>query len=160
LKCDCKTCDDTWTTSAVWQDSMHHLLHGRANRHISEQWWMHLSRVSRLMSAWHSPHKDVKTCLMKDMALKLHCRGCPTFATTALQLTNSGADMYERSLGHIPETKGYTMGLLMWWRGPQGHIYSKSCDQPSHPNMTRTYKPPTTAPRRLAGDPMRTVDYH
>ena len=45
------------------------------------------------------------------------------FATTTLQLNNVGAVIYGRGLGHIPETKGYTMGLLMWRRGPQGHIY-------------------------------------
>ena len=33
--------------------------------------------------------------------------------------------MYAISLGHVPERKGYTMGLLMWCRGPQGQIHFK-----------------------------------
>ena len=45
------------------------------------------------------------------------------FATTTLQLNNVGAVIYGRGRGHIPETKGYTMGLLMWWGRPQGQIY-------------------------------------
>ena len=45
------------------------------------------------------------------------------FATTVLQLTNVAAVIYGRGLGHSPAMKGYTMGLFMWWRRPQGPIY-------------------------------------
>ena len=45
------------------------------------------------------------------------------FANTVLQLTNVAAVAYGRGLGHIPAMKGYVMGLLMWWRGPQGPTY-------------------------------------
>jgi hypothetical protein len=45
------------------------------------------------------------------------------FATTVLQLTNIASVAYGRGLGHTPAMKGYIMGSLMWWRGPQGPIY-------------------------------------
>ena len=44
------------------------------------------------------------------------------FAHTVLQLPHVAAAVYGRGVGHIPANKGYTSGLLMWWKGPQGHI--------------------------------------
>jgi hypothetical protein len=44
------------------------------------------------------------------------------FAHTVLQLPNVAAVVYGRGIGHIAANKGYTAGLLMWWKGPQGHI--------------------------------------
>ena len=45
------------------------------------------------------------------------------FACTALQLNNIASVMYGRAVEHIPHPRGYTMGLLMWWRGPRGPIH-------------------------------------
>ena len=47
----------------------------------------------------------------------------PWFSCTVLQLANVAVVAYGRGLGHIPAMKGYVMGLLMWWGGPQGPIY-------------------------------------
>ncbi|MFM7989360.1 MAG: hypothetical protein ACKPKO_59605, partial [Candidatus Fonsibacter sp.] len=44
------------------------------------------------------------------------------FAYTVLQLPNVTVVIYGRGVGHVPASKGYTLALLMWWKGPRGQL--------------------------------------